>query len=282
MPEARQLAWPDLIWSHFNRPRFGKFDERVVAAAEAGYKGIGLFMSEYLRLRNDEGRSVADIAAVLDEHDICLAEIEVIRGWSATDAQGIAEYQALEAVAFEMAENFGCRYLQAIGSFEGSDEHAAQSFAGLCDRAAEHGLLVGIEWLPFTNIYSAADAQRLVQSADRPNGGYCVDIWHHKRGANDLSMISALEADKIFAIQMNDGSMTPTLDDYKADCMASRLAPGRGEFECVEFIRTLHTMGVNAPISLEVCSTAMWQMSAIDAARASAEGMRHVLQAALA
>ena len=68
-----------------------------------------------------------------------------------------------------------------------SVDEAAEAFGRLCDRAAAHGLLVGIEWLPYTNIATAADAQAIVEAAGRPNGGYCADIWHHTRGADDDS-----------------------------------------------------------------------------------------------
>ncbi len=74
---------------------------------------------------------------------------------------------------------------------------------------------------------------------DRPNAGYCVDIWHHTRGANDMAMITALEPDRVFSIQMNDGALVPAIDDYKTDCLANRVPPGDGEFDCVGFIRTL-------------------------------------------
>ena len=59
MKSARDLHFPDLVWSHFSRPRFGQFDERVAAAAAAGYAGIGLYVYEYARLRDEEGRSTA-------------------------------------------------------------------------------------------------------------------------------------------------------------------------------------------------------------------------------
>ena len=149
----------------------------------------------------------------------------------------------IEALAYEMADEFGVRYLQAIGSYTGGLDHAAEAFAGLCDRAADHGLLVGLEWLPYTNIADAADAQDLVRLTDRPNAGYCVDIWHHTRGANDMAMITALEPDRVFSIQMNDGALVPANDDYKTDCLANRVPPGDGEFDCVGFIRTLSRHG---------------------------------------
>lgn len=283
---ARQLAWPDLVWSHFSRPRFDDFDARVQAAAEAGYAGIGLFVHAYQRMR-DQGRSAADIAATVADHGLVLAEVELVRGWwasggSTSEGQVAEECRQLEQLAYELADAAGVRYLQVIGPYDCSIDQAAQGFAALCDRANEHGLKVGIEWLPFTNITTAADAQAIVESANRPNGGYCVDIWHHTRGANDISLIQALEPQRIFAIQMNDGPLTQQLPDYKADCLATRVPPGEGQFDCVGFIRALARMGVTAPISVEVCSEELWAGPVLQAAQAGADGMRRVLSQAVA
>jgi sugar phosphate isomerase/epimerase len=277
---ALDLAWPDLVWDHFSRPRFGGFDERVAAAAEAGFAGIGLFVEEYARLRDEEGRTAADIRAQLNDHGLVLADIETVRGWCDANGQPSEQCRRLESLAYEMADGVGARYVQAIGSYDGALAQAAKAFGALCDRAAEHGLLVGIEWLPFTNITTAADAQAIVEGADRPNGGYCADIWHHRRGANDEAMLRRLDPARIFAIQMNDGPMEPNLDDYKEDCMLFRVPPGEGEFDAVGFVRLLADMGVMSPISLEVCSTELWEAPASEAARRAADGMRRVLAAA--
>ena len=153
MPQAPGLAidlrWPDLVWSHFSRPRFGGFDERVAAAANAGFAGIGLFAPEYQRLRDEEGRTAADIGHQLAEHGLVLAEIETVHGWASSGAAA-DECSLRESLAYELADTVGCRYLQAIGPHDGTAEDAARGFAALCDRAGAHGMLVGIEWLPFT------------------------------------------------------------------------------------------------------------------------------------
>lgn len=277
---ARDLRWPDLVWSHFSRPRFGQFDERVSAASAAGYAGIGLYVHEYARLRQEEGRTPREIATVLDHHGVALADVEVARGWWATEGPAFEECRTIERLAYEMADEFGVRYLQAIGPHDCQLDQAVEGFAALCDRAGEHGLLVGLEWLPYTNVADAAAAQRIVDAADRPNGGYCADIWHHVRGANDIDQIRSLEPERIFAVQMNDGPNTPQLDDYKTDCLANRVVPGEGEFDCVGFVRTMIDMGVTAPISVEVCSTELWNAPIEDAARRSADAMRRVLREA--
>lgn len=184
VPTARSpqaLAWPDLVWSHFSRPRFGAFDERLAAAAAAGFAWIGPHLPEYARLREEEGRLLADIVAAFDRHDLCLAELEALEGWWAVSGPDVEDSARMQALAFEMAEVLGARYLQIIGPYDCSFDQAVTQFAALCDRAAEFDVKVGIEWLPYTNITSAVEAQQIVEAAGRPNGGYCADIWHHTR-----------------------------------------------------------------------------------------------------
>jgi sugar phosphate isomerase/epimerase len=277
MTSARDLRWPDLVWSHFSRPRFGEFDERVAAAAAAGFAGIGLFALEYERLRDEEGRSPKDIGRQLEDHGLVLAEVETVPGWAASSGEVAAESRRREDLAYELSDELGCRYLQAIGPYDGTVAEAATAFGELCDRAGRHGLLVGIEWLPYTNIATAADAQAIVEAAGRANGGYCADIWHHRRGADDDAMIRALPGERVFAVQMDDGPRQAQMDDYKQDCLANRVPPGEGEFDCVSFVRLLTEIGVRAPISLEVCSTELWAAPATEAAQRAADGMRAVL-----
>ncbi len=279
---ARDLAWPDLIWSHFSRSRFGEFDERVAAASKAGFAGIGLYAPEYQRLRDEEGRSPADIRKQVEDHGLVVAEIEALKGWSSTSGPEADACRKMEDLAYEMADEFGCRYFQAVAPAEGSPAELGPAFAALCDRGAAHGLLVGIEFLPFTCVEDAADAKVLIDAADRPNAGCCVDIWHHTRGAADEEQIRALTAERIMAVQMNDGSLTPAIDDYYTDCLASRVPPGEGEFDCTGFVRLLTEIGVRAPISIEVCSTELWAGPADEAARRAADGMRAVLAEAAA
>ena len=78
-----------------------------------------------------------------------------------------------EQELFDVAESVGARSLNAVDVFGGpwSLDEAAAAFAGLCDRAADHGLLVHLEFLPWSRIPDLATAWQVVRAADRPNGG---------------------------------------------------------------------------------------------------------------
>ncbi|WP_419930772.1 sugar phosphate isomerase/epimerase family protein [Candidatus Poriferisodalis sp.] len=276
---ARDLGPDDLVWDHFSRPRFDDVPARIRAAADAGFAAIGLYLGAWERLRTDASE-VERIEQALAETGLVIANIEVVRGWASPDRADEA-CTSQEALAFEMADRFGCRYLQAIGNYTGSIAQAATGFASLCDRAAGHGLLVGLEWVPsLTNIENAAVADAIVGEADRPNGGFCFDAWHLTRSTNDLDDLRRLDGAKIFATQFNDGTILPQHPDYLEDCLTNRVPPGRGEFALEEMIRILDRLGSIAPIGLEVCSQQLWEGSVAAAAQSAADGMRSVLSQA--
>ena len=272
---ARELNNSDLVLSYFSLDRAHPMADRIEAAAAAGYAGIGLYIGEYQRL-GQEGLAHGWLDDQLAAHHMLIAEIEVVRGW-AQHGEPYEQCLVMEAAAWEMADRFGCRYLQAIGPFDGTIADAGAAYGALCDRAAEHGLVVGLEFLPFTNIVDAADALRIVEAADRPNGGVCVDIWHHTRGANNLELIQAIGAERITGIQMNDGTLVPQRPDYLQDCLRNRVAPGDGEFGAVNFVGALIDMGVSVPWALEVCNDSVWGRPGQDHAMQCADGMRAVL-----
>jgi sugar phosphate isomerase/epimerase len=245
----------DLVLSHFSLGRYVDFEQRVAAAAEAGYVGIGLWYGDYLRMRAD-GRTDAELRAILDHHGLRVTEYEALRGW-ASSGDELATSREHETTLYRMADALGPGgSFQVLGPHPGPVERAAEALAAVCDRAARHGLRATIEYLPeMTNIPDAASAWRLAQLADRPNAGLCVDSWHHFRGANDLAMLAAVPASRIFTVQINDGPAARVHADYYRDCTETRLPPGEGSFDLASFVRTLDGMGVRIPFSVEVLST---------------------------
>lgn len=270
--KPRELTADDIVLSHFTLGRHHDIENRVVSAAAAGCAAIGLYTRDYQRL--EEEGAVDRLEALLDEHGICLAEIEALRGWGDPAVAASADYLAQEATAFRIADRFESRYVQAIGPVADDPAVAAAGFAAMCDRAADHGLVVGLEFLPFTNVVDAADALRLVEAADRDNGGVCVDVWHHTRGANDLDLIGAIPGDRITAIQVSDGPLSPTLDTYYEDCLRTRVPPGDGEMDVGGFLEAVRGTGTTVPIALEVCNETTWDTDAREFVAACVAGLR--------
>ena len=283
---ARALGPTDLVLSYLTVPRAG-LEDRIGAAADAGYAGIAMHLGGWKRLRR-EGWTIEQVGAVLDDHDQLLVEIEFLQGWSA-GPDGEDRAQEEERLAFELADGLGARHLQLGGNQGGegrSDanqgpdvDRLAESFAGVCDRAAEHGLLVSLEYLPeMTDIGSVGEALEVVRRAGRPNGGICVDSWHHERGPDTLETLAAVDGSSITSVQLDDGVTLRTEPDYVTDTSTNRLPPGEGEFDLVGLLRTLDGLGVRAPLGLEVISPSVAKSGdATAVARRVADGMRTVL-----
>ena len=282
LPGYADLGPGELILSHFSLGRFRPFEERVRAAAEAGFAAMGLYVGDYQRLRT-EGARDADLRAVLDQHGMRVVEIEALRGWSATGAERAAYLQTEKSV-FALSDALGPgHHVQVIGPYSGTLDDAAEAFAGVCDRAAEHGLAAAIEFLPeMSNIPDAATAMQIVTAAGRANGGICLDCWHHFRGANDDDMLRAVPAERIFTVQFNDGPRQRADPDYYTDCTRHRNVPGEGEFDLAGFLCLVAEMGVRLPLSVEVMSVDLEPHPAGEVARRLAEAARAVLAAAAA
>jgi sugar phosphate isomerase/epimerase len=273
---ARRLGADELVLSHFSLDRNCPIGDRILIAAANGFSAIGLYVGQYEQLESD-GQAPGPLRDLLAEHDVLLAEIEVIPGLGG-DGTGGERAAAMERIAYRMADEFGCRYLQVIGPAGLPTAEAGRAYGALCDRAADHGLVVGLEFLPFTDVVSVHDALAIVDAADRPNGGICVDIWHHERGARDLAAIAALPAERITGVQLSDGPLQPVDPDYYTDCLRNRVAPGSGEFDVAGFIAAVRSTGCTVPMSLEVCNADGWREPERHA-RAIADGIRAVISA---
>jgi sugar phosphate isomerase/epimerase len=260
--------------------RHTDYRDRVAAVARAGFDGLGLHVREYARLQS-EGWSDADIRAVLTAAGVRLVEIETLLGWDDPPGQRDPDGLRRERLAFALADAVGARHAVAVGAITGDlRPTATEGFAALCDRAAEHGLLVALEPQACSSIADLATAAAIVADAGRPNGGLNVDVWHQTRGGWPLSVLRGLAPDRVVVIQVDDGPGRPVTDDYLDECTRYRSAPGQGDFDLDGFLRALLATGTTAPVSVEVLSDENDQLPPATVAGALAIATQRVLQAA--
>lgn len=260
-----------IVLSQFSLPPDTPLAERAVAAQTAGYDGMGL------RVRDAPDVDLGLLVETLAEHDLVLSELEGCPGWG-TSGEAFEECRRLEEGAYRVADATGARHMQVWGSYEGDLADAAKAFGAICDRAADHGMLIALEFLPFTNVPDARTGMEIVERAGRPNGGLCVDVWHHERGANSVEQLLAIPPECVVGVQFDDGAKVPLNPNYFDDCRFNRVPPGEGEFDLVTFLRALQEIGSNAPIAVEVLSD---QLEGRDAAEVAAQLMAATRQVRL-
>jgi sugar phosphate isomerase/epimerase len=256
--------------------------ERLDAAVAGGFGAISLRLADIRAARAE--RSDADLRADLVDHGLVVAEVDVLWEWALGGERGERSRRA-EAGLVDAAVAVGARTLNAVseldGDGDGALDAAGERFAALCDRVAEHGLAVHVEFMPWSTVPDLATAWEVVRRAGRANGGIMVDTWHHYRGRGDDALLAALPAGAVLAVQVDDALGTPEADPVE-ETLHRRLVPGEGELDLVGFVRTLVTAGVDCPVGCEVFSDELYASPPSVAARRAGAGLRAVLAAARA
>jgi sugar phosphate isomerase/epimerase len=277
----------DLVLCAGTLPPGIPFEERLAVAAEAGFASVSLWGRDIAAARA-EGRSDADLRGMVADHGLTVAEVDPAWWWlpGASDVHIAPEFDSAQIFCFgehellAMAEAVGARSLNAVDVFGGtwSVDDAAESFARLCGRAAEHDLLVHIEWLPWSRIPDLATALAIVQSAGAPNGGLNIDAWHLVRAGVRLDELAMVPGDLILGIQLDDGPADPEANLIEAT-LHDRQLPGEGEFDLVGLVRALVATGATAPLGVEVFSDELHGRGPAEAARAAARSTLGVWEA---
>jgi sugar phosphate isomerase/epimerase len=231
------------------------FAERLAAARDAGYQGIGLRPTHYKAARAS-GLTDADMRAMLDDHGLKLIELGFIADWWETGEKA-ARAELYEHSLYAIKDALGGKHVVMIsGPITDGIDALADRFARVCDRAAEHGLRSG-----------------------RPNGGPVYDTWHLNRGGTTEEMIRRVPPEHVIAIQLNDGSYE-LVESELEDTFRRRVLPGQGDFRIAEFVALVESLGVTAPTGVEVLNDELRALNAAEAARLGIDATREVLAAA--
>jgi len=261
-------------------PRF-TWDERVAAAAAAGFTGVGMHWEDYDALRG-AGRSDSDLLAVLDEHGVRVIEIEFLWDWMLDGDRG-RESREMEAKLLTIADVFTPHHLN-MGDIDMPDARpplsfVAERFGDVCDRAADHGTSVALEFLPWSGLPDLATACDVVRAAGRSNGGVVLDAWHYFRGNPDDTLLRSVAADVIVGVQLDDADAEVVGESYD-DTILRRRLPGEGSFDLVGLIGTLDAAGVDVPYSVEIMSTKQQALPVTEAAQRAYTAAAGVLASA--
>jgi sugar phosphate isomerase/epimerase len=265
--------------------RTASTDERARGMAAGGMRETSIFP---LDLRNmlDAGDSIANIRARLDRKGARISVLDPfsqwLPGWERPAELSDADFEFYgfgEAEFFRMAEGLGVDSMTVIEPYgrEVPAEFGAEAFAAVCDRAAELGMRVHLEFIPFTGIPDLARGWEIVRLADRSNGGLVFDVWHYFLGNPDEGLLRTIPGEKVFVVQVSDAAAGArgTIED-----LYRRLTPGEGVFDLGGVLRTLDEIGGLTSVGPEIFSDEYDAMRPEEAGRRSAQSVRAVLEQA--
>ncbi|HEY3005095.1 MAG TPA: sugar phosphate isomerase/epimerase [Kribbellaceae bacterium] len=255
----------------------GPLAARFAAAAAAGYQRVSLSPPEVLRA----GRPAAEIASRARDLGLGLV-VDPVMNWYPDSSPPTSRFAGVSTDdALRLGADLDATALTVLATPH-SDiplPALAEHFARVCDRAADFGAQVQLEFIPYTVVSGLRVAWEIVRAADRPNGGLVFDTWHFYRGDPDFGVLAAVPGERIFAVQLDDAPAQPT-GPLRAETMA-RLLPGDGELDLVGAIRALHTLGALRWIGPEVMNPELNVRPPEEVARLAMERTRAVLTTAL-
>ncbi|WP_333887651.1 sugar phosphate isomerase/epimerase family protein [Clostridium sp.] len=234
-------SYPPLTISSYTLGTEVLFRDRVKAAAEVGFDGIGLRAENYVDAKK-EGLTDENMLAILDEFKIKVTEVEYITQWG-TKEDRTKEQQEKEQTIYHMAHLFNVKHINCGLMEKLSDEQIATALGELCDRAGY--ITIGLEFMPYSGVPDLASAWRAVKACSRKNAMLICDTWHWTRANQTFDMIKSIPADKIVSIQICDVHDRPYPKKILRDeSMHDRLFPGEGYGDTVGFVRMLKEHGV--------------------------------------
>ncbi|GAA1461532.1 bifunctional sugar phosphate isomerase/epimerase/4-hydroxyphenylpyruvate dioxygenase family protein [Williamsia maris] len=229
----------------------GGLAEKLQACADAGFDGVEIFEPDLIA----GDRSPEEIRALAARLGLTLDLYQPLRDIEGVDEATFAENLRRAGATFATAARLGIDTVLVCSNVAtatvDSDDVSAAQLRRLGEVASTHGVRVAFEalaWGRFVDDYRRA--WRIVELADHPSVGVCLDSFHVLSRGHDPSAIADIPGDKIFYLQLADA---PALSmDVLSWSRHHRLFPGEGAFDLTTFTAHVLSTGFDGPLSLEV------------------------------
>ncbi|TQR87053.1 sugar phosphate isomerase/epimerase and 4-hydroxyphenylpyruvate domain-containing protein [Mycobacterium hodleri] len=229
----------------------GSLVEKLHACADAGFDGVEIFEPDLIA----SDHSPEEIRGLARRLGLSLDLYQPLRDIEGVDEATFTENLRRAAATFATAQRLGIGTVLVCSNVAtatvDSVEHSAEQLRRLGDVAARYDVKVAFEalaWGRFVDDYRRA--WRIVELADHPSVGVCLDSFHVLSRRHDPAAIEDIPADKIFYLQLADA---PALSmDVLSWSRHHRLFPGEGDFDLATFVAHVLKTGFDGPLSLEV------------------------------
>ncbi|MBE4738656.1 sugar phosphate isomerase/epimerase and 4-hydroxyphenylpyruvate domain-containing protein [Streptomyces caniscabiei] len=239
----------------------GSLTEKLAAVSRAGFDGVEIFENDLLAspLAPEEVRArCADLGLSIDLY-------QPMRDIEAVPTEVFAENLRRARHKFELMGRLGCDTVLVCSSVhplaEDDDALAAYHMRQLALLAEEFGIRVAYEALAWGRHVNTYDhAWRIVEAADHPALGTCLDSFHILARGSDPKGIEDIPGEKIFFLQLADAPLMAM--DVLQWSRHYRCFPGQGGLDVTGLVGHVRAAGYDGPLSLEVFNDVFRQAEA--------------------
>src|SRR3954468_18534768 len=251
----------------------GTLDEKLRAAAAAGFDGVELFEADLL----GSPLSPEDVRERCAELGLTVDLYQPFRDFEAVAPEQLEHNLRRAERKLEVMEALGADTMLVCSNVApdaiDDDALAAAQLRTLAERAGARGMRIAYEALAWGRHVSEYDhAWRIVEAADHPALGTCLDSFHILSRGTDLAALDAIRGDRVFSLQLADAP--PLVMDVLRWSRHYRCFPGQGGFDLRDFTERVLDAGYAGPLSLEVFNDVFRQA---DPERMAVDAMRSLL-----
>ena len=167
----------------------------------------------------------------------------------------------------EISARLGAKHVLVM-SAELDEARTIERFGELCDRAAQYGLNVGLEFAIYTGVRTLAHAASVVAKAKRSNASVLIDALHFSRSGGLPAHVKQVDSALFRYAQICDASPDmPGPTDTPAlirEARTGRLLPGEGVLPLAELVAALPA---GVPLAIEAPCRATADLPALERAK---------------
>lgn len=187
--------------------------------------------------------------------------------------------RSASARAFATLAEIGTRAAAVVG-WDADRARLVAHLAELCSDAAEYGLRVTLEFMPYSAVRSLDDAVAVLHAVDRPNLDLMVDALHLARSGGTPADLARAPAERLVLLQICDApAASPPPDELRDESVNRRRYPGDGELPLRALLDALPR---DVLVEVEVPCAADAGLPVVERARRCAETTRAFLAAHVA
>lgn len=251
----------------------GTLEDKLVAAAAAGFDGVEIFEPDFVvsaSSATEVRQRCADLGLSIDLY-------QPFRDLDSTDPEQFALNLRRADRKFDVMEELGTDLILVCSAVSPTavDDNAviADQLHQLSERAQQRGVRISYEALAWgTHVNTYDRSWDIVAAADHPALGICLDSFHILSRGSDPAGIEKIPGEKIFFLQLADAPFMNM--DILQWSRHYRLFPEQGSFDLPAFLGHVLAAGYTGPLSLEVFNDVFRQS---DPGRAAVDAHRSLL-----
>ena len=243
------------------------------ACAEAGFTHAGLRLNPLLptdQVVAGDLAKEAEVEKLMAESGLKLLEVGVFPVTAHMDVEALRP-------ALALSQRLGGRFI--VCPIEDADSaRRADTFARLCDLAADYDLGALVEFNPYSGCRSLTDAVALAAGVHRPNAALVLDALHLSRSGGHPRDLAAVDPALLQLVQFCDAPPFQadgrSAEELRRESRTARLLPGEGGLWLEELLAALPR---DIPISIEAPSARHAHLPATERARLALDATKAFL-----